>query len=150
MVTHEPANYHCPFCKIARGEAEQETIVWRDSVSLAFLSLHQNLANPGTLLLCPIGHFENIYLLPNDIGAHMFSVSKQLAVTLKKALACDGVSIRQHNEPSGNQDVWHYHMHIAPRYAADNYFSERGVVMPIERRVFYANKISQALPSRAP
>ena len=43
---------------------------------------------------------------------------------LKEALACDGTSTRQHNEPAGNQhDMWHLHVHVFPRYDGDNLYA---------------------------
>lgn len=38
---------------------------------------------------------------------------------MKAAYGCDGVSTRQHNEPAGDQDVWHYHLHVVPRWHGD-------------------------------
>jgi len=56
---------------------------------------------------------------------------------------CDGVSTRQHNEPSGNQDVWHYHLHVFPRYKNDNlYKTDRRNSEP-EERTEYAEKLRE-------
>ncbi|MEV0649771.1 HIT domain-containing protein [Phytomonospora sp. NPDC050363] len=38
---------------------------------------------------------------------------------MRATYGCDGVSTRRHNEPAGNQDVWHLHVHVFPRYAGD-------------------------------
>lgn len=54
---------------------------------------------------------------------------------------CDGVSSRQHNEPCGNQDVWHYHLHVFPRYKDDNlYLTNRELSKP-EERIEYADRL---------
>ncbi len=119
--------------------------MWRDQSSIAFLALHLQPRNPGSLLLCPIRHFENVYALPESIGAHLFGVTKRLAIALKVALQCDGVSTRQHNEPAGNQDVWHFHIHVVPHFNADSFYVERGIVMPVEERAVYAERIRHAL-----
>jgi histidine triad (HIT) family protein len=149
MYLHEPTAYKCPFCSIVGGAEEPRTVVWRDATSIAFLALHQHPRNAGALLLCPLQHFENIYVLPEQIGAHLFGVTKRLAAALKVALACDGISTRQHNEPAGNQDVWHYHVHIVPRFKDDNFYSERGVVMPVEQRIWHAEALRRALAEDA-
>jgi len=47
---------------------------------------------------------------------------------MKQAWKCDGVSTRQHNEPAGNQDVWHYHMHVFPRWDNDDLYGSRGAL----------------------
>lgn len=145
MDYHEPIGYRCPFCDIARGGEAPQTIVWRDESSIAFLALNQRPRNPGSLLLCPIQHFENIYALPEPIGAHLFGVTKRLAIALKVALQCDGISTRQHNEPAGSQAVWHFHIHVVPRFNTDNFYAERGIVMPVEERAVYAERIRNAL-----
>ena len=46
-----------------------------------------------------------------------------MALTMKVVYSCDGISTRQHNEPAGNQDVWHYHLHVTPRYKDDVFYS---------------------------
>jgi histidine triad (HIT) family protein len=68
-------------------------------------------------------------------------LEKDMAIALKETYRCDGVSSRQHNEPCGNQDVWHYHLHVFPRYKNDNlYKSERENTNP-EERLEYAIKL---------
>ena len=141
---HEPEEYICPFCDIVRG-GDQTTVIWRDDTSIAFLALHQPLNNHGSLLLCPLEHFENIYVLPEPIGAHLFGVSKRLALALKAALGCDGVTIRQHNEPAGSQDVWHYHVHVVPRFANDRFYSARLHLVSLEERISLAELIRGSL-----
>jgi histidine triad (HIT) family protein len=145
MYLHEPSGYHCPFCAIVAGAEDPRATVWRDRHSIAVIALHQHPKNAGALLVCPLGHFENIYVMPDDIGAHLFGVSKRLAIALKRALGCQGVSTRQHNEPAGSQEVWHYHQHVVPRYDGDNFYAERGLPMPLEQRIEYAERIRAAL-----
>lgn len=54
---------------------------------------------------------------------------------------CDGVSSRQHNEPCGSQDVWHYYLHVFPRYKNDElYKTDRKNSKP-EERVEYSKRI---------
>ena len=106
--------------------------------------------NAGSLLLCSLEHFENIYVLPQEVGAHLFGVSQRLAIALKQALECDGVSTRQHNEPAGTQEVWHYHQHIIPRYTGDNFYTEHPVPMALEQRIEFASRIKAVLAKSAP
>lgn len=68
-------------------------------------------------------------------------MTRRVALVFKATYRCDGVSTRQHNEPSGNQDVWHYHVHVFPRYRNDNlYGTRRGDSTP-EGRQPYAAKL---------
>ena len=69
---------------------------------------------------------------------------------MKAAYNCDGVSTRQHNEPAGNQDVWHYHLHVFPRYAGDNLYSTQRALMPIEERARYTQALRAALAGWTP
>ena len=149
MYRHEPSGYHCPFCAIVAGAEAHRTTVWRDRYAIAIIARFHHGKNAGALLLCSLEHFENIYVLPEVVGAHLFGVSKRLAIALKRSLSCQGVSTRQHNEPAGSQEVWHYHQHIVPRYEGDNFYAEPGSLMPLEQRVQYAERIKAALGTDA-
>lgn len=138
-------DYRCPFCNIVTGGEDERTIVWRDQRIVAALALHQQEANHGALLLFPVNHYENIYSIPIELGLPIFEATKALALALKDALACDGITIRQNNEPAGDQDVWHYHVHLIPRYTGDDQSATAKVMMPIDQRVGYAAKIRDAI-----
>lgn len=145
MHLHEPNGYRCPFCAIVQGSEDPRATVWRDEVCVAVIARHQKPKSKGALLVFPVAHFENIYVLPDEIGAHIFKVSKRLAIALRTALACDGISTRQHNEPAGNQEVWHYHLHVAPRFANDNFYAATNEFMEVEDRLPYATSLRSAL-----
>jgi histidine triad (HIT) family protein len=72
---------------------------------------------------------------------------------MKSSWECDGVSIRQHNEPAGNQDTWHYHMHVTPRFHADELYKtyDTGkVVMPTSDRARYAKDLVSHMENYKP
>ena len=85
----------------------------------AMISFQQWPNNAGHVLVVPNEHFENLYVLPDHLGARIHELSRKLALAMKNAYDCDGVSTRQHNEPAGDQEVWHYHQHVFPRYRGD-------------------------------
>jgi histidine triad (HIT) family protein len=58
--------------------------------------------------------------MPAPVGYAMFDLMQITGTALKETYRCHGTSVRQHNEPAGNQDVWHYSLHVFPRYAGDN------------------------------
>jgi histidine triad (HIT) family protein len=87
-------------------------------------------ANKGALLVVPNAHFENVYDLPVELGTPLQVAIRDAAHALKRAFNCDGVSTRQHNEPAGYQDVWHYHVHVFPRYEGDELYASRDVYWP--------------------
>ena len=153
MYNHAPPGYHCPFCAIVAGvEADfcytnQADVVLRDPHVTGFISSHWWPRNPGHVILVPNAHHENIYELPDELGASLFCASRRIALAMKAAFGCDGVSTRQHNEPAGNQDVWHFHLHVFPRYADDDLYlrtAERTLTRP-RQRLPYAKKLKSAL-----
>ena len=147
LYNHAPEGYVCPFCLIAEGvenehvQTKQDDIIYKDKYITAFISAGCWKNNKGHVLIIPNQHYENIYDIPALLSARIHIFEKEVAIALKKVYKCDGVSSRQHNEPSGSQDVWHYHLHVFPRYANDNlYKTDREPLTPHERAI-YANKL---------
>ncbi|TAG45767.1 MAG: HIT family protein [Betaproteobacteria bacterium] len=145
MQKHQPPLYRCPFCNIVSGGEDPRTLVWQDELCIAAIALHQQRNNHGSLVLFPREHHENLYDLPTKLGAHLFEVTKALSIGVKKSLQCDGVTIRQNNEPAGGQDVWHYHVHVIPRYSGDRFQFTGAQVMPQEDRIEIAERIRASL-----
>ena len=149
--THQPEGYACPFCRVAAGLDNEENwtkqsdVVWQDDTVTAFINAAFWPANLGHVLVVPNGHYENVYDIPDDVLGAVQVVGKRMALALKAAYGCDGTSFRQHNEPAGYQDVWHYHLHVFPRYEGDDlYLARRQRVTP-EERAPYAVKLLAAL-----
>jgi histidine triad (HIT) family protein len=130
MPLHAPVGYRCPFCRIAGGSADdrgpQEHVVHRYEQVIVKVNTKWWPNNRGSLIVFPVEHFENIYELPPRLGSALQEAARDAAITLKATLACDGISTRQHNEPAGNQDVWHYHVHVFPRFHDDELYRTRG------------------------
>ena len=127
MHNHAPAGYICPLCLIAQGQrtprGDQEAdVVWRSDLGTVFIAGKWWRPDPGHAIVIPNEHIENLYDMPMLVGHAMFDLAQLTATALKETYRCDGTSIRQHNEPAGNQDVWHYHIHVFPRYAGDNLY----------------------------
>lgn len=153
MFSHAPQNYICPFCRLLRDERDEHLlskpadIVYRDGTVTAFISSHQWPGNPGNTIIVPDEHFENIFDLPLRYAGPIQRAAQRIALAMKSAYHCQGISTRQHNEPAGYQDVWHYHVHITPRFTDDRLYptyAERGV-MPPDERAIYAEKLRTAL-----
>ena len=148
MFNHEPKGYVCPLCLIAEGKptdrgSQEAEVVLRNHLVTAFVAGKWRKSNPGHVVVIPNMHVENLYDLPERLGHAIFDVSKRIAIALREAYGCDGVSTRQHNEPAGNQDVWHYHLHVVPRYKGDNfYLNHENIYWPsAEEKRPYAEKI---------
>ncbi|HEY5220703.1 MAG TPA: HIT family protein [Candidatus Paceibacterota bacterium] len=152
MYNHEPKNYLCPLCQVARGEStergsQEEDVVYRDKLITIFIAGKWWRSNPGHVIIIPNRHIENLYDLSEEIGNAIFAASKKVAIAFKKAYQCDGVSTRQHNEPGGNQDVWHYHLHVFPRYEGDDlYLRHKDTYWPTqEEKKPYVSKLKAYL-----
>lgn len=150
---HAPTDYRCPFCRVVAGEdladpyTRQDDVVLRDELVTAFISSAWWPANPGHLLVVPNAHHENIYAIPDATLAAVQLAGKRLALAIRAAYGCAGTSFRQHNEPAGNQDVWHYHLHVFPRYADDRLYvrsPEKRHTTP-EERLPYARLLRRQL-----
>ena len=149
MLTHQPENYRCPFCLVAQGfegdsvYTKPADIIYQDSDITAFIASHWWPNNPGHVIVIPNAHIENLYQIPDVTLSKIHRFSKQVAHALKDTYRCDGVSVRQHNEPAGDQDIWHYHLHIFPRYHGDNLYennTQKQLSQPSER-IPYASKL---------
>jgi histidine triad (HIT) family protein len=110
---------------LARGEetdlSGQADVIHRDDLAMAFMSIDWIVGNEGHVLVVPVAHHEHLYDLPDALGSPLQHVVRRVALALKRAYGCDGVSVLQNNEPDGSQDVWHYHAHVFPRYHGDNF-----------------------------
>lgn len=106
--------------------------------------------NEGHVLIIPNAHFENIYELPRQYAHRIQDIAQQIAIAFKHVYRCDGVSTRQHNEPAGGQDVWHYHLHIFPRYVDDNLYSSQRTreFAPPAKQQEYAEKLRKFLTGK--
>ena len=93
----------------------------------------------------PNDHVENIYALSRELGADIHETARLIALAMKAAYSCDGVSTRQHNEPAGQQEVWHYHLHVFPRYEGDELYTSPARLTSAEEREPYANALRAAL-----
>ena len=107
----------CIFCKIANGEIPSAT-VYEDSVCRVILDV--NPANKGHALLIPKEHFDNIYSIDAETAAKIFTIATEVAKAQKAELNPDGLNILQNNGEAAGQTVFHFHMHLVPRYIKDN------------------------------
>ncbi|HIT05465.1 MAG TPA: HIT family protein [Candidatus Scybalocola faecipullorum] len=106
----------CIFCKIAQGDIPSSTIYEDDDFRVI---LDLGPATKGHALILPKKHFRNIFEMDDDIAAKIFVLAKKIACAMKKTLDCDGLNIVQNNESIAGQSVFHFHMHIIPRYEND-------------------------------
>ncbi|MDF2609915.1 MAG: hypothetical protein K0R92_1389 [Lachnospiraceae bacterium] len=109
-------NNNCIFCKIIGGEIPALTI-YEDDLFKAILDISP--AAKGHTVLIPKKHFANIYELDEEVAAKALTVAAKVARGLKEELNCDGINIVQNNEEAAGQTIFHFHIHIIPRYHKD-------------------------------
>ena len=143
-VSHAPPDYECPFCAIASG-AEPEFTAWRDEHVLVQIALHWDPDNPGRALVIPLAHVENIYTLPDDLAGRIARTTRRVAIAMRRGYPCDGVTVRQNNEPAGGQDVWHLHTHVVPCHTGGKWRSSRLRRANDAERARYASRLQQSL-----
>ena len=108
---------NCIFCKIANGEIPSTTL-YEDEDFRVILDLGP--ATRGHALLLPKNHFANLFELDDETAQKAILVAKKMAGKMKAALGADGFNLVQNNGEAAGQTVFHFHMHLIPRYENDN------------------------------
>lgn len=106
----------CIFCKIANGEIPSATL-YEDADFRVILDLGP--ASKGHALILPKKHYADIYEIPEDVAGKAFALAAKMAKKMTAALDCDGFNIVQNNKAVAGQTVFHFHMHLIPRYEGD-------------------------------
>ena len=151
MHSHEPPGYDCPFCRLQSGihgeHNRAQDVVAVTEHAFALISPKWWPDNPGAVLVVPRAHHENLYDIPTHVGHAVWDLSRLVAVAMREAYDCEGVSTRQHNEPAGDQDVWHLHVHVFPRHPGDRLYERHGDARWVtpEQRAPYAERLAAAL-----
>lgn len=108
----------CIFCKIAAGEIPSRKI-YEDKDLIAIMDLSPT--SKGHSLIIPKEHYTNIYDIDEEIAGKVMKNAKKLATKMTVALNCDGFNLLQNNGETAGQTMFHFHMHLIPRYKdADN------------------------------
>ena len=106
----------CTFCKIANGEIPSATL-YEDEDFRVILDLGP--ASKGHALILPKAHAANIYEISDDMAAKAMILAKKMTTKMTEVLKCDGFNIVQNNGEPAGQTVFHFHMHLIPRYEGD-------------------------------
>ena len=104
---------NCIFCKIVAGEIPSRTLFEDEDFKVM---LDVGPAAKGHALIVPKEHYANIYELPDELAGKVMRLAKRMATHMTNVLNCDGFNILQNNGEVAGQTVFHYHMHLIPRY----------------------------------
>ena len=108
---------NCIFCKIAAGEIPSATL-YEDDDFRVILDIEP--ASKGHALIIPKEHYANLYELDDKLAAKAMVLAKKIITKLTDILECDGYNVLQNNGSAAGQTVFHFHMHLVPRYKNDN------------------------------
>lgn len=108
---------NCIFCKIANGEIPATTLYEDDDFRVI---LDLGPATKGHALILPKEHYANLYELPDELASKAILLAKKMITKLTKVLECDGYNVVQNNGEAAGQTVFHFHMHLIPRYNGDD------------------------------
>ena len=110
-------NETCIFCKIAAGDIPSATI-YEDEDFRVILDIEP--ASKGHALILPKDHYANLYELSDELAAKVLLVAKKVVTAMTEVLGCDGYNVLQNNGEAAGQTVFHFHMHLIPRYKDDS------------------------------
>jgi len=106
----------CIFCKLANGEIPTR-VVYEDEDFCVIMDAAP--AAKGHCLILPKEHFSNIYEIEDEVLGKAFKLAKKMTAHLTEKLGCDGFNIVQNNGVTAGQTVFHFHIHLIPRYEND-------------------------------
>ena len=106
----------CIFCKLANGIIPTRSI-YEDKDFKVILDAAP--ATRGHALILPKEHADNLYQLSEEMAGKAFILAKRLAESMTETLGCQGFNIVQNNGEAAGQTVFHFHIHLIPRYSDD-------------------------------
>ncbi len=103
----------CIFCKIVKNEIPSWTI-YEDKYVKAFLDISQT--SRGHTLVIPKKHYKNIFDIPKELLEKIIDASQKVAILLRNNMGAQGINLLNANNKIAQQEIFHYHMHVIPRY----------------------------------
>jgi len=108
----------CIFCKIIAQEIPGH-VLYEDNDVLVFLDISQT--TKGHTLVIPKVHRKDVFEMEAQEMEKVFSVVPRIARALKATFNCSGINIINNNGEVAGQTVFHYHIHLIPRYLDDRF-----------------------------
>ena len=106
----------CVFCSILAGDLPAE-LVQEDEHTVAFMDI--NPWTRGHAVVIPRRHSRNIFDIDDEDLGRTSVAAKRLSLTMRGRLGCDGIDLLNAAEPAAWQTIWHFHIHVIPRYEDD-------------------------------
>lgn len=106
----------CIFCKLANGVFATRTI-YEDDDFRVFMDASP--ATKGHCLIVPKQHYDNLETIDDEVAAKIMPLARKIMKLLKDKLHCRGLNLVQNNGELAGQTVFHFHLHVIPRYEDD-------------------------------
>ena len=106
----------CIFCKLANGVFPTATLYEDDDFRVI---LDAGPATEGHCLILPKANYANLFEMPEDLLGKAHVLAQKIAGQLRSSLSCDGLNVVQNNGTCAGQTVFHFHIHLIPRYEGE-------------------------------
>jgi histidine triad (HIT) family protein len=118
-MASDPGTDSCIFCKIVAGDAPVST-VYEDDRTLVLMTIGP--VTPGHAMVIPKEHFAFMNELDEELGAHLFRITQRVAQAIRHSgLECEGINLFLADGKAASQDVFHFHLHVFPRFKGDSF-----------------------------
>ncbi|MFH0990471.1 MAG: HIT family protein [bacterium] len=107
----------CVFCQIIAGKNSAE-LIYEDALVIAILDI--NPIHLGHTLVIPKVHYSTFLDLPIETVNSVLQATQQISKALMIGLKLEGFNFFSNNGHIAGQSVFHFHIHITPRYPGDN------------------------------
>lgn len=135
----------CWACRVIDGEASGCVVTETQEVAV--------LINPfpltaGHALVVPKRHIMNLYELPDELAGPILMMASRVARAAKRAFNADGITLRQNNEAASDQHLFHFHLHVIPRFAGDaERFNALPTLISLAEQERMAARLNEHLPA---
>lgn len=133
----------CWACRVMRGEIAAGVVAETPEVVVA---INPFPLTDGHALVLPRQHVANVYELPDTLAGPLLSMASRIARAAKAAYSAEGVTLRQNNDAASDQHLFHFHLHVIPRFEGDVVrFSRTPEWITEDEQRIMAGKLSQTL-----
>jgi histidine triad (HIT) family protein len=135
----------CIFCRIANHEIPSITVS-ENSQTIAVMDI--NPATPGHILILPKSHITDIYGMSSAAGSSIMDMAVNVARAIQRQLKPAGLNVIQSNGAAAGQVIFHFHMHLVPRYEKDSVvlrFGYTGLAVPASELEKVADTIKKGM-----
>lgn len=107
---------NCILCKLANGDIPTNSLYEDENFNVI---LDISPATRGHALVIPKEHYADMYEIPSELLAEAVKVAQKVIKHVTPILGCDGYNLLQNNGEVAGQTIFHFHLHLIPRYADD-------------------------------